>query len=243
MEKETIYGIHAILEAIKSEQPIDKVWLQKGSKSKLFEQLLNKLRSENISFSFVPTERLERYSAKNHQGAVARIAAIKTIGMVPLIDKILNKKKNPLFVLLDGITDTRNFGAILRSAAASGVDALFVSTSASAPLNGDVVKTSAGGAFKVPISKVLHLKDVVYHLKAHDIKIFGITEKAKETVFKKNFKGPVALIFGSENLGISKGLIKLLDDEAKLQMENEIDSLNVSVTCGILFFEILRQRS
>ena len=243
MEKETIYGIHAILEAIKSEQPIDKVWLQKGSKSKLFEQLLNKLRSENISFSFVPTERLERYSAKNHQGAVARIAAIKTIGMVPLIDKILNKKKNPLFVLLDGITDTRNFGAILRSAAASGVDALFVSTSASAALNGDVVKTSAGGAFKVPISKVLHLKDVVYHLKAHDIKIFGITEKAKETVFKKNFKGPIALIFGSENLGISKGLLKLLDDQAKLQMKNEIDSLNVSVTCGILFFEILRQRS
>ena len=243
MEKETIYGIHAILEAIKSQQPIDKVWLQKGSKSKIFEQLLNKLRSENISFSFVPTERLERYSAKNHQGAVARIAAIKTIGMVPLIDTILNKKKKPLFVLLDGITDTRNFGAILRSAAASGVDALFVSTSGSAPLNGDVVKTSAGGAFKVPISKVLHLKDVVYHLKAHNIKIFGITEKAKETVFKKNFKGPVALIFGSENLGISKGLLKLLDDQAKLQMKNEIDSLNVSVTCGILFFEILRQRS
>lgn len=243
MEKEIIYGIHAILEAIKSQQPIDKVWLQKGSKSKIFEQLLNKLRSENISFSFVPTERLERYSAKNHQGAVARIAAIKTIGMVPLIDTILNKKKKPLFVLLDGITDTRNFGAILRSAAASGVDALFVSTSGSAPLNGDVVKTSAGGAFKVPISKVLNLKDVVYHLKAHNIKIFGITEKAKETVFKKNFKGPVALIFGSENLGISKGLLKLLDDQAKLQMKNEIDSLNVSVTCGILFFEILRQRS
>ena len=243
MEKEIIYGIHAILEAIKSQQPIDKVWLQKGSKSKIFEQLLNKLRSENISFSFVPTERLERYSAKNHQGAVARIAAIKTIGMVPLIDTILNKKKKPLFVLLDGITDTRNFGAILRSAAASGVDALFVSTSGSAPLNGDVVKTSAGGAFKVPISKVLNLKDVVYHLKAHNIKIFGITEKAKETVFKKNFKGPIALIFGSENLGISKGLLKLLDDQAKLQMKNEIDSLNVSVTCGILFFEILRQRS
>ena len=243
MEKETIYGIHAVLEAIKSSQPIDKVWIQKGSKSKLFELLLNKLRLNSISFSFVPSEKLERFSAKNHQGVVARIAAIKTMEMVPLINEILQQKKNPLFVLLDGITDVRNFGAILRSAAASGVDAVFISSSGSAPLNGDVVKTSAGGAFKVPISKVSHLKDVVFHLKAQNVKIFGITEKAKETVFKKNFKGPLALIFGSEDFGISKGLIKLLDDEAKLQMENEIDSLNVSVTCGILFFEILRQRS
>ena len=240
MEKETIYGIHSVLGAIETDQPIDKVWLQKGSKSKLFELLLNKLRLNSIPFSFVPSEKLERFSAKNHQGVVARISAIKTMEMVPLI---FQQKNNPLFVLLDGITDVRNFGAILRSAAASGVDAVFISSSGSAPLNGDVVKTSAGGAFKVPISKVSHLKDVIFHLKAQAVKIFGITEKAKETVFKKNFEGPLALIFGSEDIGISKGLIKLLDDEAKLQMENEIDSLNVSVTCGILFFEILRQRS
>ena len=243
MEKETIYGIHSVLEAIKSGQPIDRVWLQRGSKSKLFELLLNKLRLSSISFSFVPSEKLERFSAKNHQGVVARISAIKTMEMVSLIDEILQQRKNPLFVLLDGITDARNFGGIIRSAAASGVDAIFISSSGSAPLNGDVVKASTGGAFKVPISKVSHLKDVIFNLKARDIKIFGITEKAKETVYKKNFKGPLALIFGSEDLGISKGLIKLLDDEAKLEMKNEIDSLNVSVTCGILFFEILRQRS
>ena len=128
MEKETIYGIHAVLEAIKSSQPIDKVWIQKGSKSKLFELLLNKLRLNSISFSFVPSEKLERFSAKNHQGVVARISAIKTMEMVPLINEILQQKKNPLFVLLDGITDVRNFGAILRSAAASGVDAVFISS-------------------------------------------------------------------------------------------------------------------
>ncbi len=243
MEKETIYGIHAVLEALKSDQPIDKVWLQKGSKSKLFELLLNKLRLKSISFSFAPSEKFERFSEKNHQGVLARISAIKTVEMIPLIDEILHQKKNPLFVLLDGITDVRNFGGIIRSAAASGVDAIFISSSGSAPLNGDVVKTSAGGAFKVPISKVSHLKDVVFNLKARGVKIFGITEKAKETAYKKNFKGPIALIFGSEDLGISKGLMKLLDDDAKLQMKNEIDSLNVSVTCGIIFFEILRQRS
>ena len=152
-------------------------------------------------------------------------------------------KKNPLFVLLDGITDTRNFGAILRSSAAVGVDAIFISNSGSAPLNGDVVKTSAGGAFKVPIAKVQHLKDVVYFLKAHEIRTLAITEKANETVYKKDLSGPMAIVFGSEDTGISKGLLKIVDDQAKIPMHLEIDSLNVSVACGVVLYEIVRQRS
>jgi len=147
MEMFTIFGIRAILEALNSEKPIDKVWLLKGTQSKLFEQLLYKLREKNIAFSFVPVERLSRFSEKNHQGAVARIGAIKTVEMEPLIEGIMQTNKNPLFLLLDGITDVRNFGAILRSAAASGIDAVFIPSSGSAPLNGDTIKTSAGGAF------------------------------------------------------------------------------------------------
>ncbi|MDA9851087.1 23S rRNA (guanosine(2251)-2'-O)-methyltransferase RlmB [Flavobacteriaceae bacterium] len=243
MDKEEIYGIRAIIECINSQKPIDKVWLLKGSQSALYEQLLHKLRSNNIPFSFVPVERLERFSTKNHQGAVARIAALATHEMEPLIETILEKKENPLFVLLDGITDTRNFGAILRSAAAVGVDAIFIPSSGSAPLNGDVVKTSAGGAFHVPISKVQHLKDVVYLLKAHDIPTLALTEKATETIFKKDLKGPIAVVFGAEDVGISSGLLKVLDDHAKLPMEHTINSLNVSVACGVLFYEIVRQRS
>lgn len=174
-ETVTIFGIRAILEAIESGKSLDRVWLLKGTQSKLFEQLLHVLRNENIAFSFVPVERLDRFSSKNHQGAVARIGALSTQDMEPLIESVLKEKENPVFVLLDGVTDTRNFGAILRSAAATGVDAVFISSTGSAPLNGDVVKTSAGGAFKVPISKVQHLKDVVYYLKAHDIPTLGIT--------------------------------------------------------------------
>ena len=242
MDTITIFGIRAILEAIQSEKPIDKVWLLKGSQSTLFEHLLHTLRTKNIAFSFVPVERLERFSSKNHQGAVARIAALATQEMEPLIETILNQKENPLFVLLDGITDTRNFGAILRSAAAVGVDAIFIPSSGSAPLNGDVVKTSAGGAFQVPISKVQHLKDVVYHLNAHEIPTLALTEKASETVYQKNLKGPLAVVFGSEDVGISFGLLKVLDDQAKLPMQNNMDSLNVSVACGVLFYEIIRQR-
>ena len=243
METLTIFGIRAILEAIESGKSIDKVWLLKGSQSKLFDQLLYVLRTNKIAFSFVPKERLDRFSSKNHQGAVARVAALETKDMEPLVEIIMKNKENPLFVLLDGITDTRNFGAILRSSAAMGVDAIFISSSGSAPLNGDVVKTSAGGAFNVPISKVQHLKDVVYFLKAHEVPTIAITEKAKETVYIKNLKGPIAIVFGSENIGISKGLLSILDDQVKIPIKQTIDSLNVSVACGIVLYEILRQRS
>ncbi len=238
----TIFGIRAILEALNSEKPIDKVWLLKGTQSKLFEQLLYKLREKNIAFSFVPVERLSRFSEKNHQGAVARIGALKTVEMEPLIEGIMQTNKNPLFLLLDGITDVRNFGAILRSAAASGIDAVFIPSSGSAPLNGDTIKTSAGGAFKVPISKVNHLKDVLFYLKAQEVSILALTEKASQTIYQQDLKGPTALIFGSEDIGISSGVLKLADVKANLPIENEIDSLNVSVACGIVFYEAIRQR-
>lgn len=242
MESFTIFGIRAILEALNSEKPIDKVWLLKGTQSKLFEQLLYKLREKNIAFSFVPLERLSRFSEKNHQGAVARIGAIKTVEMEPLIEGIMQNNKNPLFLLLDGITDVRNFGAILRSAAASGIDAVFIPSSGSAPLNGDTIKTSAGGAFKVPISKVNHLKDVLFYLKAQEVSILALTEKASQTIYLQDLKGPTALIFGSEDIGISSGVLKLADIKAKIPIVNEIDSLNVSVACGIVFYEAIRQR-
>ncbi|MDB4281052.1 23S rRNA (guanosine(2251)-2'-O)-methyltransferase RlmB, partial [Flavobacteriaceae bacterium] len=190
----------------------------------------------------VPVERLDRFSSKNHQGAVARIGALSTQDMEPLIESVLKEKENPVFVLLDGVTDTRNFGAILRSAAATGVDAVFISSTGSAPLNGDVVKTSAGGAFKVPISKVQHLKDVVYYLKAHDIPTLGITEKSTETLYDSDLKGPLALVFGAEDVGISNGLLKILDHKAKLPMTEAVDSLNVSVACAVVFYETIRQR-
>ena len=134
------------MKLLNSEKPIDKVWLLKGTRSQLFEQLLHKLR-ENIAFSFVPVERLNRLSEKNHQGAVARIGAIKTVEMEPLIEGIMQTNKNPLFLLLDGITDVRNFGAILRSAAASsGIDAVFIPSSGSAiSMNGDTINLSRRG--------------------------------------------------------------------------------------------------
>lgn len=242
MNSMMIFGTRAIMEAIHSEKPIDKVWFQKGVQNKLMDQLLHLVRTNKIPFSFVPQEGLQKYADKNHQGAVARIAAIETQPMEVIIESVLATKKNPTFVLLDGITDTRNFGAILRSAAAAEVDAVFIPNTGSAPLNGDVVKTSAGGAFSVPLSKVAHLKDVIFYLQAHDIPVIGITEKSEETLYSKDLKGPLGIVFGAEDLGISTPIRSVLNTTAKLPMSTAIESLNVSVACGIVFYEIVRQR-
>ncbi len=242
MESITIFGLRAISEAIQAEKPLDKVWLLKGHKSPLFESLLHQLRTHNIAHSYVPEERLQRFSAKNHQGAVARIAPIKTVDLEPLIEAAFEKESNPLFILLDGVTDARNFGAIIRTAAATGCAGIIVSTTGSAPINGDVVKTSAGGIFKVPIAKVSHLKDAIYMLQAHEVKIIGITEKASETIYDKTLNEPLAIIMGAEDIGISKGLLKLLSESAKLPMTDAVASLNVSVACAVVLYEWVRQR-
>lgn len=242
MKRLIIYGVRAILEALESGEAIDKVWILKGTQSALSLELLKNLTQKKIQIIFVPAERLNRFSNKNHQGAVARISPLKTFEMEVIIEKVIVNKKNPIFVLLDGITDVRNFGAILRSAVAAGIDAVFIPQSGSAPLNADVIKTSAGGAFKIPISKVQHLKDVIFRLNASDIPVIGISEKAEKTIYELNLKGPVAFVFGSEDQGISRGLLKILNDKAKIPMTNAIQSLNVSVACGVSFFEIKRQR-
>lgn len=241
MESITIFGLRAILEAISAQKAVDKVWLLKGHKSPLFEALLHELRAQNIAHSFVPEERLQRFSAKNHQGAVARIAPITTVALEPLIEQTLENKKNPVFVLLDGVTDARNFGAIIRSAAATGVSGIIIATTGSAPINGDVVKTSAGGIFNVPIAKVSHLKDAVYLLQAHDIEVMGITEKASKLIYDKELKNPIAFVVGAEDVGISKGLLKLLNETAKLPMTDAVASLNVSVACAVILYERVRQ--
>ncbi|MGB1455120.1 MAG: 23S rRNA (guanosine(2251)-2'-O)-methyltransferase RlmB [Flavobacteriaceae bacterium] len=242
MKRLIIYGVRAILEALESGEAIDKVWILKGTQSALSLELLKNLTQKKIQIIFVPAERLNRFSNKNHQGAVARISPLKTFEMEVIIEKVIVNKKNPIFVLLDGITDVRNFGAILRSAVAAGIDAVFIPQSGSAPLNADVIKTSAGGAFKIPISKVQHLKDVIFRLNASDIPVIGISEKAEKTIYELDLKGPVAFVFGSEDQGISRGLLKILNDKAKIPMTNAIQSLNVSVACGVSFFEITRQR-
>ena len=167
----TIFGLRAIIEAINSGSTINKIYLQKGLRGNLFFELESLIKQNRIATSFVPVEKLDRLSKnKNHQGAVAQISPVEFHDLETLIDQVLTTNKTPLFLILDQVSDVRNFGAIIRSAECTGVHAIIVQQSGSAPVNAETIKTSAGAAFKVPIARVDHIKDALYYLKSSEIK-------------------------------------------------------------------------
>ena len=242
MEKNTeIYGIRAVIEAINSSEDIDKVFIQTGLKGNLIGQLESLIRKNKINFSYVPTQKLDRLSKKNHQGVIARIAPIKFYS-IDRLREVIEKSKNPFILILDQINDVRNFGAIIRTAEISGVDGIIIQNSSSAPVNSDTIKTSAGAIFNIPICKVNHIKDAIYHLQSLNICIISASEKSVKNIYDVDLKGPLAIIMGSEQKGINKSIINLSDESVKLPMYGKIESLNVSVACGIFLFEVVRQR-
>ena len=242
MEKNTeIYGIRAVIEAINSSKDIDKVFIQTGLKGKLIGQLESLIRKNKINYSYVPTQKLDRLSKKNHQGVIARIAPIKFY-TIDSFSEVLEKSNNPFVLILDQINDVRNFGAIIRTAEISGVDGIIIQNSSSAPVNSDTIKTSAGAIFNIPICKVNHIKDAIYHLQSMNIYIISASEKSEKNIYDVDLKVPLAIIMGSEQKGINKSVINLSNESVKLPMYGKIESLNVSVACGIFLYEVVRQR-
>ncbi|APU10820.1 23S rRNA (guanosine(2251)-2'-O)-methyltransferase RlmB [Cellulophaga lytica] len=243
MEKTTqIYGIRAIIEAINANEALDKIFVQKGLKSDLFRELENLARKKGISISYVPVEKLNRLTKNNHQGVVANISPITFHNFEELVESVIQKKEAPLFLLLDQLSDVRNFGAIIRTAECTGVDGIIIQKKGAAPVTADTIKTSAGAAFKVPIAKVNHIKDAVHYLQASGVKIIAASEKTENTIYDVSFKEASAIIMGSEDVGISPSILKAADHTAKLPLLGEIESLNVSVACGVFLYEAVRQR-
>ena len=240
-----IYGIRPIIESIKSSKDISRVYLLKSNyhKSNLFSLLVSLLESNNIKYSFVPKEKFKKYNDKNHQGAVAVLSPIKLLSIEELLSVTFDKKSPKTYVLLDGITDTRNFGAIIRTAVASNVDGIVIPQNNSAPVNSDVVKTSSGGVFKIPIARVNNIKDAILHLNSLEINIISLSEKGEKTIYDYNFKETNAIIMGSEEKGISKSVLSLSNEILKIPINSKIDSLNVSSAFSIVSFEIIRQRN
>lgn len=237
-----IFGLRAVIEAINANETIDKVFLQKGLKGELFNELEALLRQKGINSSYVPVEKLNRLTKNNHQGVVAQISPISFYDLDELVTKTIESGATPLFLLLDQLSDVRNFGAIIRTAECTGVHGIIIQKKGGAPVNGDTIKTSAGAVFKVPICKVDHIKDAIFHMQASGIKVIAATEKTENTVFDVSFAGPCAIIMGSEGRGINPSVLKLVDTKAKLPLLGDIESLNVSVACGAFLYEALRQR-
>jgi 23S rRNA (guanosine2251-2'-O)-methyltransferase len=244
MENEQqIFGIRAITEAILAKKEIDKVFIQKDATGDLMKDLMKVMKRNNINFTYVPVEKLNRLTPNNHQGAVATISPISFHNMESLVTSVTEQGKTPLFLILDQISDARNFGAIIRTAECTGVNGIIVQKAGSAPVNGDTVKTSAGAVFNVPICKVEHIKDAVFYLQGSGIKTVAATEKTDSSLYDIDFNEPVAIIMGSEDRGINPSVLKIVDEKAKLPMFGTIGSLNVSVACGAFLYEAVRQRS
>jgi len=238
-----IYGIRSIIEAINSGKTIDKLFIQKGLHNELFAELWKLVRLNRINYKHVPLEKINRMCRKNHQGVIAYISPINFYNIEDIIPQLYEEGKNPLILILDRITDVRNFGAICRTAHCTGVDAILIPEQNFAAINADAVKTSAGALHEIKICRTWNLKKSICFLKESGIQIIACTEKSKNEIKNIGYLVPTAVIMGSEYDGISPEFLKICDKKVNIPINNNIASLNVSVATGIMLYEILQQRN
>ena len=242
-EKNYIFGIRAIIEAIEAGKTIDKLFIQKGLHNDLFAELWKLVREKRINYKHVPLEKINRLTRKNHQGVFAFISPIDFHNIEDVIPKLYEEGKNPLVLVLDRITDVRNFGAIARTAECAGVDTILIPEQNTAAINADAIKTSAGALHKVTVCRTWNLKLALQFMKESGIQLIGCTEKTQVDMYKPNYTTPSAIIIGSEEDGVSPEFLKMCDARAKIPMNGKIASLNVSVASGIILYEAIRQRN
>jgi len=237
-----IYGFNPLLEALDSGKELEKVFIQKNLQPYKIKDIKHKLTELGIPFQYVPKERLNKFTHKNHQGIVAISSPIIYSDIEVIIPGLFESGKNPLILILDKITDVRNFGAIARTAECAGVDAIVIPSKESALVNADAMKTSAGALNKIPVCRNSNLKETILFIKNSGLQIIGATEKSNKLYFNVDFSGPTAIIMGSEEKGISNDYLKLCNDIVKIPLVGSIASLNVSVASGIILFETVKQR-
>ncbi len=241
-KQEMIFGIRPIIEAINAGKEVEKVLVQKGLRSENFKDLMALLKERDFPYQFVPIEKMHRVTRKNHQGVIAFISPVVFYQIEDILPGLYEAGRTPFILILDKITDVRNFGAILRTAECTGVDGVVIPSKNSAQLNSGTVKSSAGAIFRVPICRSENLKTTIDFLKDSGLKIVAATEKAESTHFQSDLTGPIGIILGSEGEGISGEYLKKTDQQVNIPMLGEIESLNVSVAAGVLMYEVVRQR-
>ncbi len=237
-----IFGIRPLLESLDSGQIPEKVLIQQGLTGDTFQQLFAKIRAMKIPFQYVPSARLNKVTSKNHQGVIAIMPVIGYQSLEALLPGILESGETPLLVLLDGITDVRNMGAIARTAECAGVHALVIPEKGGAPVNADAVKASAGALSRIPVCKESNLLQAIAFLRECGIKLLALDDKGKTSLYETELTGPLAVIMGAEDKGVSAAVRKLSDTVVSIPMKGHIASLNVSVATGIVVFETQRQR-
>ena len=237
-----IFGIRAVIEAIQSGKEIDKLLIKKDINGELINELFALIKERHLVVQRVPVEKINRITRKNHQGVVAFLSAVTYYNVEEVVPVLYEEGINPFLIVLDGITDVRNFGAIARTCDCAGVNAIVIPERNSVSVNADAIKTSAGALNYVPVCREKNLVNVVKFLKTSGYKVVGASEKSSVNYTKVDYTGPVALILGAEDKGISNDLLKLCDDFVSIPEFGNINSLNVSVAGGVMMYEVVRQR-
>ena len=241
-DKDFIFGTRAVMESINAGKDIDKVLVQKELNNDLIKELLKLCKEVKIPVVRVPDGKLNRITRKNHQGVIAQMSSIEYASLDNVIDNCFAVGKSPLILILDHITDVRNFGAIARTAECAGVDAIVIPEKGSAQINSDAIKTSVGALNFLPVARVKNLFYACRDLQKMGLTLVAITEKTEKIMYDADFSSPVALVMGYEEDGISQEIMGIVDDKVKIPMAGNIESLNVSVSAGVAIYEAIRQR-
>ncbi len=244
MEKtDMIYGTRAVIEAIRAGKEIEKIMIQSSLANDLIKELISLAREKHVPYTFVPQEKLKRFSTKNHQGVICLLASVTFASLDNIIDRAYSEGREPFLLILDRVTDVRNFGAIARTAECAGVDGIVIGEKGNAPITSDAMKTSAGALNHLSICREKDLKKTMEFLRENGIRIIACTEKASHNIYDVEFSGPIAIIIGSEEDGIADALLRDADALVKIPMKGKIGSLNVSVATGVAIYEIVRRRN
>lgn len=241
-KSQVVFGIRAVIEAIESGKQVDKVLMKKDIGGELARELLSVTREYNVPVQRVPVERINKVTRKNHQGVIAFMAAVDYYHVDDIVPALYDEGFNPLVVVLDGVTDVRNFGAIARTCECAGVNCIVIPERNSVSVNADAVKTSAGALNYLPVCRERNLVKAVQYLRDSGFKVMGASEKTDLNYTKADFTGPVAIVLGAEDTGISTDVLKLCDTLVAIPEFGQINSLNVSVAGGIMIYEVVRQR-
>jgi 23S rRNA (guanosine2251-2'-O)-methyltransferase len=242
-ESDCIYGLRAVIEAVRAGKQIDRLLIKQGLQGALYHELMTEVRKHNVAYQIVPVERIELVTRKNHQGVLAWLSLIEFQSVGNILPGIFEKGEDPLIIALDGISDVRNFGAIVRSASCFGAHAVIIPEKGSARVTADAVKTSAGALHTFPVCREKSLTRTITFLKESGLRVITANEKSGSEISGLKLAGPLLVVLGSEDRGISRDIAALADHAAKIPMAGNISSLNVSVAAGIFLYEIARQRA
>ncbi len=242
MDRENIvFGIRPVAEAIESGKQIEKLYIRKGAEGQLMTELKDLCMRHHLRWQEVPVEKLNRMTRLNHQGVVAQIAQIEYVDVSDILERVPDDE-TPLVVVFDGVTDVRNFGAIARSAECAGAHGLITPLKNSAPVNAEAIRSSAGALTSIPVARVGSIRNTIKMLQTEGFQIVAATEKSRKLLYDADLRRPTAIVMGSEDVGISKEVLKLCDEQLAIPMIGHIESLNVSAAAAVMLFEVVRQR-